>query len=463
MEKVFTRFRPELVALILAGVATRLWNLFTPNAVIFDEVYFKAFAGGYLDHRYFFDIHPPLVKLMLAGWAALFQIPLAELVSKTSPAVGLRVLPALAGILIVPLFWALLRRFGASRPFAFLGAFALLVDNALVVESRLVVMDSLLILFGLSCIYFYLIAQNSRTRWYWLWLSLAAIAGGAAVSTKWTGATALGVVGLMWLADQYYHHVRLRRTLGSLAVLIVIPLTLYAGTFWVHLQLLSQSGEGDAYMTPNFQAGLHGSNYYDPKVKMSFTDKFVELNKEMLSSNQTLTQTHPYGSRWYTWPLELRPIYYWQGQTLENGQQGNIYLLGNPVVWWGVLLAGISGLTYARFRRIQLRPATVGTLSVLGIAYLANFLPFVGVPRVMFLYHYFFSFIFSVAFVVLLWNDLCADRDGRSQLAGRSSKAVYASVLAIMLAGFIFFAPLTYGTPLSPFELASHMWLSSWR
>jgi dolichyl-phosphate-mannose-protein mannosyltransferase len=463
MENILRRVRPELIVLILAAAATRLWNLFTPSAVIFDEVYFKAFAGSYLNHHYFFDIHPPLVKLMLAGWAILLHIPVADLISKTTPTVGLRVLPAFAGLLIIPLFWGLLRRFGASRPFAFLGAFALLVDNALIVESRLVVMDSLLILFGLACIYFYLVARRCSTRWYWLWLSLAAMAGGAAVSTKWTGATSLGLVGLMWLADLRYHRSSLQRALGSLAILVLVPVSIYTGAFWAHFELLDQSGDGDAFMTPNFQAGLRGNSYYDPSVHMSFVDKFFELNKEMLSANESLTQTHPYGSRWYTWPLELRPIYYWEGQTQDNGRQGNIYLLGNPAVWWGVLLAGLVGLTYARARRIKLRPTTVAALSLLGVAYLINFLPFVGVPRVMFLYHYFFSFIFSVAFVVLLWNDLSADRDGRNQLAGRASRTAYAGVIAIILLVFIYFAPLTYGTLLSPTGLANHMWLRSWR
>ncbi len=463
MEKLIGRVRPELILLILAAAATRLWNLFTPSAVIFDEVYFKEFAGHYLDHHYFFDIHPPLVKLLMAGWSSLLNIPAIDLVTKTTPTVGLRVLPAVAGILIIPVFWALLRRFGASRAFAFLGAFALVVENALIVESRLIVMDSLLILFGLSSIYFYLVARRSATRWYWLWMVLAAVAGGAALSTKWTGATALGLVGLMWLVDLRYHRFRLRRALGSLAILVLVPLSLYTGAFWVHFQLLPLSGEGDAYMTPNFQASLRGSNYSDPSVHMTFLDKFVELNQEMYDRNQTLTATHPYGSRWYTWPLELRPIYYWQGQTQDDGRQGNIYLLGNPAVWWGVLLAGIVGLVYARARRIELRPTTIAALSLLGVAYLVNFLPFAGVPRVMFLYHYFFSFIFSLAFVVLLWNDLSADRDGRHQLETGASRVVYSGVLIIMLLAFLYFAPLTYGTLLSPSGLAERMWLRSWR
>src|SRR5438045_2883656 len=87
-------WRPELIALIVVAFATRTWSLFYPNAVVFDEVYFKAFAAHYLDHRYYFDIHPPLGKLIIAGYAHLSGLTPAAMLNGT--AVGLRVLPAIA-------------------------------------------------------------------------------------------------------------------------------------------------------------------------------------------------------------------------------------------------------------------------------------------------------------------------------------------------------------------------------
>jgi dolichyl-phosphate-mannose-protein mannosyltransferase len=108
------RWRPELIGLIVAAFATRLWTLFTPNAVVFDEVYFKAFAAHYYDGHYYFDIHPPLGKLLLAGFAHLLGLTPDAMLNGT--AVGLRLLPAIAGMLLIPLMWGILRRLGASRP-----------------------------------------------------------------------------------------------------------------------------------------------------------------------------------------------------------------------------------------------------------------------------------------------------------------------------------------------------------
>jgi len=453
-------WKPELVVLIVFSFATRLWSLFTPNAVVFDEVYFKAFAAHYFDGKYYFDIHPPLGKLLLAGWAHLIGLTSSQMLNGT--AVGMRVLPATAGALLIPLVWAILRKLGASRPFAFLGAALLLLDNAVLVESRFILMDSMLLLFGLTAIYLYLVAQSRHDRWRWLWLGLAALSAGAALSVKWTGLNALGIVLLLWAWDQRGRHVPWLRRLSEFALLLAVPAVLYLSVFWIHFQLLPYSGTGDAFMSTQFQSTLIGNSYYNPHTHLSFLDKFVELNVEMYHASATLTATHPYGSKWYSWPLEIRPIYYWEGSVLANGSQGNIYLLGNPVVWWGIWIGILSGFAYMWQARRKLKPQTIGALAITGTAYLVNFLPFVGVTRVMFLYHYLFAFCYSLMFVVILWNDLATSSDGR-QLASNRHRQIFAAVIVIAALGFIYFAPLSYGTPLSPQGLQDHMWLHSWR
>jgi dolichyl-phosphate-mannose-protein mannosyltransferase len=454
------RWRPELIGLIVAAFATRLWALFAPNAVVFDEVYFKGFAAHYMDGHYYFDIHPPLGKLLLGGFGHLIGLSSADMLNGT--ALGLRLLPAIAGALLVPLVWGILRRLGASRAFAFLGAFLILLDNALLVESRFILMDSMLLLFGLGAVYLYLIARDTQTNLRWLWLALAALSAGAAVSIKWTGLNALAVIGLVWLWDQHGRKVSWRRKLSEIALFFIIPALIYVSVFWIHFQLLPKSGDGDAFMSTRFQATLTGNTDYNPSVHMSFIDKFVELNHEMYQANQTLTATHPYGSHWYSWPLEQRPIYYWQGDTLDDGRQGNIYLLGNPAVWWGIWIAIFAGLSYAWIAKRKLRPATVSALALAGAAYFINLLPFVAVARVMFLYHYFFSLVFSLIFAVMLWNDLATNAHGHT-LSRPRQQQVFGAILALVAITFLFFAPISYGSPLTPEGLQARMWLHTWR
>ena len=67
---------PELVVLTFLAAVTRLAAITHPRAIVFDEVYFRDAALRYLHGSYYFDLHPPLGKLLLAGWARLFGSPL---------------------------------------------------------------------------------------------------------------------------------------------------------------------------------------------------------------------------------------------------------------------------------------------------------------------------------------------------------------------------------------------------
>jgi dolichyl-phosphate-mannose-protein mannosyltransferase len=59
--------------LLALGLLTRFWLFGYPNTAVFDEVYFGKFVSAYYTHQYFFDIHPPLGKLLIAGFAWLFH------------------------------------------------------------------------------------------------------------------------------------------------------------------------------------------------------------------------------------------------------------------------------------------------------------------------------------------------------------------------------------------------------
>lgn len=463
----FIRRYPELLILTAAAMLTRLWDVFSPVAVVFDEVYFKVYAGDYLTGAYYFDPHPPLGKMLLGAWAWLTHIDPTALTGD-GPAVALRLLPALAGVLIIPVFYLFLRTLGSSRRVAALGGALLLLDNALLVESRFILIDSLLILFGLSAVTCFLAARQRlgqpRT---WLLVSSVIIAGLAA-STKWTGLTALGLIGVIWLFDQFRKSTSIswtRRTLEAIA-LVLIPIVVYFSVFWIHFSLLPKSGQGDAFMSTRFQTTLVGNANYDPDARMSIWDKFIDLNRAMSASESSLkSATHPYGSKWYSWPFMIRPIYYWQGETLENGTQGNIYLLGNPAVWWGILILFL-GTIFASVRSLKrLRPYRFALL-ILILGYIMNFLPFSHIVRVMFLYHYLFALIYSLALAVILLGvqaDWMKDSPHPWRFSNNTSRNLYFGIIAAAVIGFIYIAPLSYGFPLTPAELSQHIWLPSWR
>ena len=100
-----TRQELRLLALLFVlSSGLHLFRLSEPRRVVFDEVHFGTFVSAYCgDGRYFFDIHPPHGKLLIAAMARLggyrggqtFR-ELDEPMTEVSPAL-LRLAPALAG------------------------------------------------------------------------------------------------------------------------------------------------------------------------------------------------------------------------------------------------------------------------------------------------------------------------------------------------------------------------------
>ena len=59
------------LALLIAALLVRVIFIHYPDEVVFDEVHFGKFASYYIKGEYFFDVHPPLAKLMIAAMAWL--------------------------------------------------------------------------------------------------------------------------------------------------------------------------------------------------------------------------------------------------------------------------------------------------------------------------------------------------------------------------------------------------------
>jgi dolichyl-phosphate-mannose-protein mannosyltransferase len=449
--KSYDIFSPKsiVITLLVLGVVTHALWFGHPNSAVFDEVHFGKFISAYFTHEYYFDIHPPLGKLVLAGWGWLwgfkpgFSFANIGEVYPDNLYMLLRLLPMLAGALLPLVIFGVARQLKLSLPAAALAGILVALDNALLVQSRLILLDPFLLLFGFTALYCYLRWRDGGTKWL---LLATGVLGGMAMGIKWTGLTFLALVGILELIHLWQdRRGTARRRLGPLvATLVVAPLLVYASAFAVHFALLSKTGTGDAFMSTRFQSTLNGSRFSgDTGLAPEGTlQKTVELNTEMYRSNQRLTATHPYSSKWYTWPLMARPIFYWVQDTAR------IYLLGNPVVWWGSTVAVLwlfLNLFFTGFRTASRTPL------ILAGAWLMNIVPFVGITRVMFLYHYFTALIWAILMLAY-----CIDQT-------RHVKKTVIGISCAALALFIFFAPLSYGLPLSERAYNARVWFSSWR
>jgi dolichyl-phosphate-mannose-protein mannosyltransferase len=84
--------------------------------------------------------------------------------------------------------------------------------------------------------------------------------------------------------------------------------------------------------------------------KPGFLAKFWELQKVMWFTNAGLVESHAWDSRPPSWPILRRGINFWG----KNSRQ--IYLIGNPIIWWTstaaiALYLAVKGIAVLRWQR----------------------------------------------------------------------------------------------------------------
>lgn len=420
-----------LLTLLAVSLVTHFAFFGHPNQTVFDEVHFGKFISGYYTHEYYFDIHPPLGKLMIAGFAKIFdfkpEFSFASIGEKfpDNKYLALRFLPSLAGTLLPVVIFLLALQLKFTPQGAFMAGLLVSIENALLVQTHYILMDGFLLLSGFLTLLFYFKSRTEilNTKY----LILASIFGGLTISIKWTGLTFLALPFLVELF-QIYKQKEYKRILKLPLYFLIVPLIIYFSIFIIHFSLLTEPGPGDVFMSSDFQ-------------KENIFNKFIELNVQMYQSNQRLTASHPYGSQWYSWPFMTRTIFYWVS---ENSR---IYLIGNPIVWWASTVAILMSLMYVTRHKI---------IKILLAGYLLNLLPFIGIKRVMFLYHYLTGLVFAILVLVYLI-------ERKNDSTWFTSKKIFIVLIISSAIAFVYFAPLSYGLPLSPEAHNARAWLPSWR
>ncbi|KAI9503800.1 Dolichyl-phosphate-mannose--protein mannosyltransferase 4 [Coemansia spiralis] len=275
-----------LVVVALSFI-TRYWLIWDPAQVVFDEVHFGKFASYYLRREYYFDVHPPLAKMLIAlgGWLIgydghfLFEKIGMDYMSNGVPYIMLRAWVALFGFAIPPLVYMIMAESGYSVAAATLAALLVTFDNALVTQGRLILLDNIMIYFMLAAVYSYVRFFKLRykafsTQW-WTWLLSTGAMLGCVVSCKLVGLFTIMLVGMAVLYD-LWRIIDIRRGttmfdfcrhfVARAFALIVVPFMLYLSFFYIHFALLTHTGPGDAYHTSKFQMQLIDS----PMTKSSF-------------------------------------------------------------------------------------------------------------------------------------------------------------------------------------------------
>lgn len=310
-------YRHPIVVALLFGLAALLLLLVgigRPGTMFFDEGYYvpeaRALAEGSPNPAPVVPAlsKPPLAKVFIAMGM--------EITGDNS--FGWRVIGGVSGALTVVAvyLWTYLLT-GNRRP-AFLAAWLTLFNNFLFVMSRIATADVFLLLFLMWSLVAYTASLTldlgaSARR---LLFCLSGLLMGLAGAAKWNAVDSLGVYflvtfALLWVSKRglegravtlssYARNVRQIGLLVVLAGLIVAPAASYSLAFW-----------------PSFHLMHLPFNLHD----LASVNRFIWNFDRTIDINPAIT------SHWYSWPLNITPF------------RALSYLLGNPVVTWGGLLA----------------------------------------------------------------------------------------------------------------------------
>jgi dolichyl-phosphate-mannose-protein mannosyltransferase len=373
----------------LAAAAFRLPRLGTPGEEVFDEVYHAKTALQYLNGESPTEwVHPPTAKLLIAVGVWLFgYVPWAW-----------RLLPAVAGVALAPVFYLLARRVLVTERAAVLATVLLLCDGVYLVQSRIAMTNIFAVLFQLSAALFILRAAL-RPRLSAPDMVAAGLFLGLALSTRWTSLWAAGFLGLVLLAVRRLRIIKPREFTLTVLTFVVLPVGLY---------VLS----------------------YVPWMRQGHELKeLLPLQKAIWRYHADLRATHPYFSKWYTWPLLYRPTWYYFKQTGETIR--GIVALGNPALWWAsvpvTLWALVTGAREKDPRRL-----------FSGLGFCALYLPWGIAPRTLNYSHYLFE---ALPYACLSLGGLL-DREwsGKGAVLARTYLG-----LAVLL--FFFFLPFLIALP----------------
>lgn len=442
----------------------------------FDEIYHGRTAYEHLHgQRPYETTHPPLGKLMMAIGIALFGM---------TP-FGWRFAGALIGVLMLPALYLLAKQLFKRRDLAAFSMAAFSLDLMHFTQTRIATIDSFPVFFILLSYWFmvrymqtdvFAVEENEQpvlfTRAYWKSLIPLAFSGlmmGLSIASKW-----IGIYSAVGLAVLYFTAIYRQYRAGNIAFGYA---TDGSDETLSQNQLKRIKGAQDhalnrAFITCGFCViffilvpcivyYLSYIPYLAPTGKVTI-QRVIQAQIGMLEYHGTpgLGMDHPFQSPWWQWPFILKPMWFAQDNFEPAGMASTIMCMGNPWVFYvgAICMAATLIALFARQLRLKDHRLQVchgdGNLTVytLVIAFLSQYLPWVLVPRSMYMYHYFAS----VPFIILATTWVLSLLGKKNQKQMRLLMGIY---LIIALVFFVMYYPYASGMLTSTEWLDAGKWL----
>lgn len=427
------------------------------DGTMFDEIYYARTGYEFIHHLPTYETtHPQFGKCIISLGMLLFG---------NNP-FGWRFFSALFGILFIPLMYAFAKAL-FDNIFAATAVGVLITFEGMHYSlSRICTIDTFVAFFIILSYYFmyryFMVDSQYRTVHSWeqdkfppanvyKYLIFAGIAMGCSISTKLTGvyaAVGLAIVFIYHTVKYWPKKQSFRLCLFCVLFFIVIPLVQYTLPYIPAVEKYAQMGITDksVYFDEN---GLNIGYGWDGLIARTLRN-----TNYMINYHKNLVAEHPFMSSAQSWPILYKPLMTANDIVLsvatDNGTEitrSAVNYMGNPAVWWPAIGAVLFTLIFGIIKKDR-------KAAFLLIAYIAQYIPWFGVNRCIFIYHYYPSLLFSIIMLGYVINELIKWKSG--------SKKFIIAYLCIVAVMFAIFFPIVSGMPVSQEWGDGLEWFESW-
>jgi len=466
--------------ILLASYSAYFKNYDQPNALFWDENYHIASAQKYLDGVMFMEYHPPLGKLFIALGEKIFHpndsLDLRHFTQtdylKEVPAgysfKGVRFFSTFFGWISAILFFSLLYLISKNPHISFAFSFMYVFENAFIVHFRSAMLEGTQIFFILLSILYFVYLCEKKSSVNLLGYFTLGIFMGLAVSVKANSAIIFLLFPFLFFYGQKKQGVAIKKEIYALigkfflkGLVLLSGISIIFVSVWaIHFSLGKNIANGNHYRASEEYKKLIGRQFLTPYDFFIILRDNMEYSQNYNKGVPKLDVSKPgeNGSHPLTWPFGGKPIDY-RWDALGNGTTKHLYLQGNVINWALALLAIIFsfGLSVAVWIfKIKVKNRRIFNYIVwFLLLYLVYMAVMFQIGRVMYLYHYFITLIFSFILVFLdfyfIWTEYLKS----------NKRALFVSLFLLLFfisASYFFISPLTYYYPLTKDELNQRLW-----
>jgi dolichyl-phosphate-mannose-protein mannosyltransferase len=369
----------------------------------------------------------------------------------------------LFGVAMIPLIYLFAKRLFGKSEYAFLSAFLLSFDFMHFAQTRIATIDVYGVFFIMLMYYFmyrYYMTSFYHTsfRRSLMPLLLSGLFFGIGAACKWItlyGGAGLALLFFLSLYERYLEYEAAKSSKQTINrhklkdhaliehynhVIHVFPRYVVKSVAWCGLFFI---------IIPGIIYSLSFLPILTVPGEPHTVSRLIEYQKNMYDYHSKLKATHAFGSPWYEWPFMVKPIWYYTGQSqVPEGEVSSIVSMGNPAVWWIGILAVIAAIFIVRKRKDK------GMFVVL-VAFFSQYVPWMLVTRLTFIYHFFAM----VPFMVLCITYVLKDKIETNPVWKKWTYAYMGVVLGL----FAMFYPILSGAVVSKWYVSHFLsWFRSW-